>query len=125
MLINVTGGLNLAAIILMLMGTQWYILFNVIAGASAIPQDLDYTTRLLQVKGWERWRTLILPALFPYLITGMITAGRRRVERQHRGRVRQLWRADASRRSASARSSPKRRPAAITRCCSAQRSRSS
>ncbi len=74
-LINVTGGLNLAAIILMLMGTQWYILFNVIAGASAIPQDLDYTTQLLQVKGWERWRTLILPALFPYLITGMITAG--------------------------------------------------
>jgi len=74
-LINVTGGLNLAAIILMLMGTQWYILFNVIAGASAIPQDLDHTTQLLQVKGWERWRTLILPALFPYLITGMITAG--------------------------------------------------
>jgi len=60
---------------LMLMGTQWYILFNVIAGASAIPQDLNYTTQLLQVKGWERWRTLILPALFPYLVTGMITAG--------------------------------------------------
>ena len=40
-----------------------------------IPQDLKYTTSLLQVKGWARWRTLILPALFPYLITGMITAG--------------------------------------------------
>ena len=75
MLINVAGGLNLAAVLLMLMGTQWYVLFNVIAGASAIPQDLGYTTDLLQVKGWERWRTLILPALFPYLITGMITAG--------------------------------------------------
>jgi NitT/TauT family transport system permease protein len=75
MLINVAGGLNLAAVSLMLMGTQWYVLFNVIAGASAIPQDLSYTTELLQVKGWERWRTLILPALFPYLITGMITAG--------------------------------------------------
>jgi len=74
-LINMAGGLNIAAIILMLMGTQWYVLFNVIAGASAIPQDLNYTTALLQVKGWERWRTLILPALFPYLITGMITAG--------------------------------------------------
>jgi NitT/TauT family transport system permease protein len=74
-LINMADGLNIAAIILMLMGTQWYVLFNVIAGASAIPQDLDYTTSLLQVKGWERWRTLILPALFPYLITGMITAG--------------------------------------------------
>jgi NitT/TauT family transport system permease protein len=75
MLINVAGGLNLAAVLLMLMGTQWYVLFNVIAGASAIPQDLSYTTELLQVRGWERWRTLILPALFPYLITGMITAG--------------------------------------------------
>jgi NitT/TauT family transport system permease protein len=74
-LIKATGGLNLAAVILMLMGTQWYILFNVIAGASAIPQDLTYTTQLLQVKGWNRWRTLILPALFPYLVTGLITAG--------------------------------------------------
>jgi NitT/TauT family transport system permease protein len=74
-LISVTGSLNLPAIILMLLGTQWYVLFNVIAGTSAIPQDLRYTTALLQVKGWARWRTLILPALFPYLITGMITAG--------------------------------------------------
>lgn len=74
-LINVAGGLNMAAVLLMLMGTQWYVLFNVIAGASAIPQDLAYTTELLQLKGWARWRTLILPALFPYLITGMITAG--------------------------------------------------
>ncbi len=74
-LISVTGSLNVPAIILMLLGTQWYVLFNVIAGTSAIPQDLRYTTALLQVKGWARWRTLILPALFPYLITGMITAG--------------------------------------------------
>jgi NitT/TauT family transport system permease protein len=73
-LINASGGLNLAAVILMLMGTQWYLLFNVIAGALAIPQDLDYTTLLLQLKRCERWRTLILPALFPYLVTGMITA---------------------------------------------------
>jgi len=73
--IRLAGGLNLAAVLLMLMGTQWYILFNVIAGASAIPQDLAYTTELLQLKGWARWRTLILPSLFPYLITGMITAG--------------------------------------------------
>ena len=73
-LINVAGGLNLAAMLLMLMGTQWYVLFNVIAGALAIPQDLDYTTQLLQLKWLERWRTLILPALFPYLVTGMITA---------------------------------------------------
>ncbi len=74
-LVGITGSLNTPAIILMLLGTQWYILFNVIAGTSAIPQDLKYTTSLLQVKGWARWRTLILPALFPYLITGLVTAG--------------------------------------------------
>jgi NitT/TauT family transport system permease protein len=69
------GGLNLAAVLLMLMGTQWYLLFNVIAGAAAIPQDLKYTAALLQLSRGERWRTLVLPALFPYLITGAITAG--------------------------------------------------
>jgi NitT/TauT family transport system permease protein len=74
LLIGLPGGLNLAAVLLMLMGTQWYLLFNIIAGASAIPQDLKYTARLIHLKGWERWRTLILPALFPYMVTGMITA---------------------------------------------------
>ncbi|HTP09931.1 MAG TPA: ABC transporter permease subunit, partial [Anaerolineae bacterium] len=74
-LVGITGSLNAPAIILMLLGTQWYVLFNVIAGTSAIPQDLKYTTSLLQVKGWARWRTLILPSLFPYLITGLVTAG--------------------------------------------------
>ncbi|GIV63172.1 MAG: ABC transporter permease [Bellilinea sp.] len=73
-ILQLPGGLNLAAVLLMLMGTQWYLLFNVIAGANAIPQDLKYTTALLGLKGWQRWRTLILPALFPYLITGAITA---------------------------------------------------
>jgi NitT/TauT family transport system permease protein len=72
--INMTGGLNVAAIFLMLMGTQWYLLFNIIAGASAIPQDLKYTSSLLQLSRWEKWRTLILPALFPFIITGSITA---------------------------------------------------
>lgn len=74
LLINLPGGLNLAAILLMLMGTQWYLLFNIIAGASAIPQDLKYTAQLMQMSRWQRWRTLILPAIFPYLITGAITA---------------------------------------------------
>jgi len=74
LVIHLTGGLNLAAIFLMLMGTQWYLLFNIIAGASAIPQDLKYTSALLGLKGWARWRTLILPALFPYIVTGGITA---------------------------------------------------
>jgi NitT/TauT family transport system permease protein len=68
------GGLNLAAVLLMLMGSQWYVLFNVIAGAAAIPQDLLYTTDLLRLSSIDRWRTLLLPALFPYIITGAITA---------------------------------------------------
>jgi NitT/TauT family transport system permease protein len=68
------AGLNIAAIVLMLMGTQWYLLFNVIAGASAVPQDLKYTAALLRLSRWQRWRILILPALFPYIITGLITA---------------------------------------------------
>jgi NitT/TauT family transport system permease protein len=66
--------MNLAAVVLMLMGTQWYLLFNVTAGASAIPKDLYDTSALLQLNRWQRWRTLILPALLPYLITGAITA---------------------------------------------------
>ena len=67
-------GLDIAAILLMLMGTQWYLLFNIIAGASAIPQDLKHTTELMGLSKWQRWKTLILPAIFPYLITGAITA---------------------------------------------------
>ncbi len=72
--VRVPRGLDIAAVILMLMGTQWYLLFNVIAGAAAIPQDLLYTTDLLRLSRVDRWRTLILPALFPYIITGAITA---------------------------------------------------
>jgi len=73
-LLRLPGGLNLAAVVLMLMGTQWYLLFNVIAGAAAIPQDLRYTTDLLRLSRPDRWRTLVLPALFPFLVTGGITA---------------------------------------------------
>lgn len=73
-LLRLPGGLDLAAILLMLMGTQWYILFNVIAGTTAIPQDLRFTTALLRLRWWERWRMLVLPALFPYIVTGAITA---------------------------------------------------
>ncbi len=74
-LIALPGGLNLAAVLLMLTGTQWYLLFNVIAGASAIPQDLKYTADMLGLSRVDRWRALILPALWPYIITGAITAG--------------------------------------------------
>lgn len=73
-LLHLPGGLNIAAVLLMLLGTQWYLLFNVIAGASAIPQDLRDTATLLRLPPRDRWRTLVLPALFPYAVTGAITA---------------------------------------------------
>ncbi len=73
-LLRVPGGLNIAAVLLMLMGTQWYLLFNVIAGTVAIPKDLRDTASLLRLSRRERWRTLVLPALFPYFVTGAITA---------------------------------------------------
>ncbi len=73
-LLGLPGGLNLAAVLLMLMGTQWYLLFNIIAGASAIPKDLKSTATLMHLSGLRRWRILVLPALFPYIITGAITA---------------------------------------------------
>ncbi|MEJ1966725.1 MAG: ABC transporter permease subunit [Gammaproteobacteria bacterium] len=59
---------------LMILGTQWYILFNVIAGASAIPGELRYATANFNVRGWLWWKTLALPAVFPYYVTGAITA---------------------------------------------------
>jgi NitT/TauT family transport system permease protein len=73
-ILKLPGGINVAAVLLMLMGTQWYLLFNVIAGASAIPQDLKYTASLIGLSRADRWRTLLLPSLFPYIITGAITA---------------------------------------------------
>ncbi|WP_322797575.1 ABC transporter permease [Thermoflexus sp.] len=73
-LLRVPMGIELAAVALMLMGTQWYVLFNIIAGASALPRDLVFTTEILGIRGLERWRVLIMPAIFPYLITGLITA---------------------------------------------------
>jgi NitT/TauT family transport system permease protein len=65
---------QIGSLFLMMLGTQWYILFNVIAGAQAIPSDLKEATRVLGLRGWERWRRLLLPALFPYIVTGCITA---------------------------------------------------
>lgn len=59
---------------LMILGAQWYILFNVIAGTSAIPKELRMVADNLGLKGWLWWRRLILPAVFPYYITGAITA---------------------------------------------------
>jgi NitT/TauT family transport system permease protein len=59
---------------LMILGTQWYILFNVIAGASSLPQDFQYVARNLGVSRWVWWRRLIIPAIFPAYITGALTA---------------------------------------------------
>ncbi len=59
---------------LMLLGAQWYILFNVIAGASAVPNDLLEVARSLHVRGWLWWRKVMLPAVFPYAVTGALTA---------------------------------------------------
>ncbi|MEA3180841.1 MAG: NitT/TauT family transport system permease protein [Gammaproteobacteria bacterium] len=59
---------------LMILGTQWYILFNVIVGATALPAELRYVGQNLQVGGWLWWRRIGLPAVFPYYLTGAITA---------------------------------------------------
>jgi len=59
---------------LMILGTQWYILFNVIAGTSAFPSDLKEAAQSFHVKGWRWWRNVILPGIFPYYVTGAITA---------------------------------------------------
>jgi NitT/TauT family transport system permease protein len=67
-------GLGVGAVLLMLLGTQWYILFNVIAGAMAIPSDLREVANLFRFTNLQRWTTVILPGIFPYLITGLVTA---------------------------------------------------
>jgi NitT/TauT family transport system permease protein len=73
-LIRMGGGLGIGSILLLLLGTQWYILFNVIAGAMAIPTDLKEACSVFGITGLERWRKLILPGIFPYLVTGLVTA---------------------------------------------------
>ena len=74
LLIRIGGGLGIGSIVLLLLGTQWYILFNVIAGAIAIPTDLKECCSVFRLRGIERWKKLILPGIFPYLVTGMVTA---------------------------------------------------
>jgi NitT/TauT family transport system permease protein len=66
--------LNFGAVVLMLLGTQWYILFNVIAGAMAIPSAMREAAAIYRLGSWEKWRRLILPAIFPSLVTGWVTA---------------------------------------------------
>jgi NitT/TauT family transport system permease protein len=59
---------------LIIFGTQWYILFNVIAGASAFPNDLKEAVSNFRIRGWNWWKNVIIPAIFPYYITGALTA---------------------------------------------------
>jgi len=73
-LVRIGGGLGVGSIALLLLGTQWYILFNVIAGAMAIPTDLKEATSVFRITGLDRWRKLILPGIFPYLVAGLVTA---------------------------------------------------
>jgi NitT/TauT family transport system permease protein len=66
--------INLGSVLLMALGTQWYILFNVIAGAMAIPTDLREAASLFGLRRWQLWKTLIIPAIFPFWVTGALTA---------------------------------------------------
>jgi NitT/TauT family transport system permease protein len=59
---------------LMILGTQWYILFNVIAGASAFPGDLREAAASFRIRGWRWWSEVMIPGIFPYYVTGAITA---------------------------------------------------
>jgi NitT/TauT family transport system permease protein len=74
LLTRVGGGLAVGSIVLMLLGTQWYILFNVIAGAMALPTDLKEVCGVFAFGRWAKWRQLFLPGIFPFLITGIVTA---------------------------------------------------
>ncbi len=73
-LLSLGGGLKVGSVLLMLMGTQWYILFNVIAGATAIPAEFREVADIFRFSRLDRWRTVILPGIFPYLVTGLVTA---------------------------------------------------
>ncbi|HEY8906900.1 MAG TPA: ABC transporter permease subunit [Rhodoferax sp.] len=66
--------MNWGSILLIAMGTQWYILFNVIAGAMAIPNEMKEVASIYGLRHWQMWRTLILPAIFPFWVTGACTA---------------------------------------------------
>lgn len=68
------GTLDWGAIILMMLGAQWYILFNVAAGAQSIPGDVNACAAVFQLRGWRKWRHFILPSIFPFLVTGWITS---------------------------------------------------
>ncbi len=65
---------NIWLTFLIMLGAQWYILFNVIAGASVFPNDLKEAAAVLRLRSWHWWRRVILPGIFPYYVTGALTA---------------------------------------------------
>ena len=71
--IRVFGGMNAASVLLVLTGMQWYLLFNLIAGARAIPQELKEMARSFRLPRWRYWQRVVFPALLPSLLTGSIT----------------------------------------------------
>lgn len=73
-ILAIGGNLEWGSVILMMLGAQWYVLFNVAAGAQAIPADMVACADVFRIKGWTRWRKFILPAIFPALVTGWITS---------------------------------------------------
>src|SRR6185295_16371200 len=73
-LVNAGISFNVAAMLLMLVGTQWYLLFNIVAGAAAVPGDLEEVARLYRLGPLERFRLLHAPSILPYFVTGLVTA---------------------------------------------------
>ena len=116
----------------MILGTQWYILFNVIAGASAFPGDLREAASNFRLGGWLWWRKVMLPGILPYYVTGAITAsgGSWNASDRRRGRVLGRHQADGARASAPisptrpkrgdypARRARHRRDVGLRGCCS-------
>lgn len=73
-ILAIGGSLQWGAVVLMMLGAQWYILFNVAAGAQAIPADMVACADVFKINGLGRWKNFILPAIFPSLVTGWITS---------------------------------------------------
>ncbi|HEV2290924.1 MAG TPA: ABC transporter permease subunit [Gemmatimonadales bacterium] len=74
-LLRLGAGMGIGAVTLMVLSAQWYILFNVISAVAALPPQLADAAEVFRMTGWPRWRRLYLPAAFPALVTGWITAG--------------------------------------------------
>ncbi|MBI2867758.1 MAG: ABC transporter permease subunit [Chloroflexi bacterium] len=74
LLLDLPAGVEIAAIVLLVMAAQWYLLFNIIAGLSAIPEELKQTANLYSIRGLTLWRSLILPSIMPNLLTGLVVS---------------------------------------------------